>query len=64
MRLSLLPTKKLKKMQCHGNGYFNALFKRIKVKYRTLNRFPLFSSARGMLVFWRLGNSTSHNTSN
>ena len=37
--LSLLPTKEIRRTQCHGNGYFNVVFKGMKVKYRTLNCF-------------------------
>lgn len=37
--LSLLPTKEIRRIQCHGNGYFSVVFKGMKVKYRTLNCF-------------------------
>lgn len=43
--LSLLSTKEIRKIHHQGTCYFNAVFKKIKVKYRTLNCFPLFSSA-------------------
>lgn len=60
--LFLLPTKELRKIQCHGNCYFNAVFKRIKVKYRTLNCFSslLTGSICSYSGDWEIQLHTTH----
>lgn len=42
---SCLSTKEIGKIECPGNCYFNAVFERIEIKYRTVSCSLLFSSA-------------------